>query len=71
MKNKRGQVQPMIQQSVEKGFKWWSWIIIISILIAVGIGIYFWFSGGDSGPVINVETNVGNSIPKPPALPSE
>ena len=45
------------------------WIVIIVILILLGIGIYFLLSG-DSGSAIGTGTNVGSSIPQPPALPS-
>ena len=63
MKNKRGQIQPTIQQTPKKS-KWWLWLIIILVLIGVGTGIYFWLSGSNGGIL------GGSSIPQPPALPS-
>jgi len=64
MKNKRGQVQPTIQQTPKKS-KWWLWLIIIFVLLGVGIGIYFLLtSGNDGGSIFG-----GSSIPQPPALP--
>jgi len=47
-------INKMIKQ--KKGSVW-IWILIIIILVAVGAGVYFLLSGG-------------NSIPRPPALPS-
>ena len=44
----------------------WIWILIILILIAIGIGVYFLLSG-DGTSIISG----GNSIPQPPALPSD
>ena len=68
MKNKRGQIQPAIQQPVsaeKKKSRWWIWILIILILLGVGIGLYFLLSG-DYSPI----ANGGSSIPQPPALPN-
>ena len=67
MKNKRGQIQPTIQQ-IPKKSKLWLWLIIVLVLIGVGIGVYFWLAvnatDGGAGGIF-----VESAIPQPPALP--
>ena len=53
----------MIKQ--KRGMNMWIWILIILIIVAIGIGIWFWLSKG------SLPIPAGNSIPLPPALPSE
>lgn len=55
-----------MQPPQEKKSHLWIWILIFIVLIAVGIGLYFWFSGGNTTPAIEVGKS---SIPQPPALP--
>ncbi|MEK6899144.1 MAG: hypothetical protein AABW79_03550 [Nanoarchaeota archaeon] len=45
------------------------WVLIILIIIAIGIGIYFMLSGDGSAVLSGISG--GNSVPSPPALPSE
>ena len=60
MKNKRGQVRTV---QVERGSRWWLWILVVLVVITVGVGAWFLLSG-DGGSVF------GGGIPSPPALPS-
>ena len=52
----------------EKKSNTWIWAILAIVLIAIVVGLYFWLSGDNSGA--ETATNAGNSIPRPPALPS-
>ena len=51
-----------VKMKNKKGMSTWIWILIILILIGAGIGLYFLLTG-------NISLG-GNSIPRPPALPS-